>query len=395
MKILFINKNEVSGGSAQVCQELISGLEKEGLATSFFCAQKESAKDNVTLIKNPSWKKILSYLTSNDLDYYYGKELMETAEFKNADIIHLHNISGHFFSLSALKEISRLKPVIWTFHDMQPINHYFAHSFEAQPQDGLFTGASPRKISNLIWWNRLYLKRRKLSIYRHSVFQIVSPSSWLADKVSLTALADKPLEIINNGIDTAKFYPTSKAQAKREIGVPADKRLILALSDRGRSNVLKGGNFVKKLADHFPETQFISIGNDEEGAEKNIRFVKKIYDHDILRSYYQAADLFLLPSLAENFPLASLEAMACGTPVVAFAVGGVSEQISHQIDGYLAKGQDIDDLIRGVNFIYAAHAPELAQRCRRKIEERFSAAAMVKKYFNLYPRVIKDYEKRH
>ena len=87
--------------------------------------------------------------------------------------------------------------------------------------------------------------------------------------------------------------------------------------------------------------------------------------------------------------------MACGTPVVAFAVGGVSEQISHQIDGYLAKGQDIDDLIRGVNFIYAAHAPELAQRCRRKIEERFSAAAMVKKYFNLYPRVIKDYENRH
>jgi len=395
MKILFINKNELSGGSAQVCQELISGLEKEGLATSFFCAQKESAKDSVVKIKNPSWKKILAYLTANDLDRYYGKELIETAEFKKADIIHLHNISGHFFSLAALKEISRRKPVVWTFHDMQPIDHYFAHSFEEKPENGLFTGASPKKISNLIWWNRLYLKRRKISIYRDSVFQIVSPSSWLAEKIKLTALADKPLTIINNGVDTAKFYPTDKAQAKLKIGVPSDQKLILTVSDRGRKNVLKGGDFVQKLADHFPAIQFISIGNDGASTEKNIRFEKKIYDHDILRSYYQAADLLLLPSYAENFPLASLEAMACGTPVVAFAVGGMSEQINHKIDGYLAQSQNINDLISGVNFIYATSAEEIAQRCRRQIEEKFSAAGMVKKYLDLYPRLIKDYENRH
>ncbi|MFA5184279.1 MAG: glycosyltransferase [Patescibacteria group bacterium] len=395
MKIVLINNKEISGGSAQVCQELIHRLEKDGLTTTFFCAHKKSAKNNVIPLKNQPWKKLLSYLTSNDLDHYDGRELIETAEFRKADIIHLHNISGHFFPLPALTEISRLKPVIWTFHDMQPINHYFAHSFEETPKDGLFTGASPKKISNLIWWNRQYLKKRKISVYQKSNFQIVSPSSWLAAKVKMTALTNKPIEIINNGIDADIFSPGDKTQAKLKVRLPTDKKIILTISDRGRNNILKGWDFIRQLADHWPEILFISIGNDIRGKEKNIYFEKEIYDKNILKSYYQAADLLLLPSLAENFPLTSLEAMACGTPVVAFAVGGLNEQISHQLDGYLAKTLDIDDLINGINFIYAENSEKISKRCRYKVEKKFSAADMFKKYLDLYKRTIKEHENRH
>lgn len=395
MKVLLINKNELAGGSAQVCQELLRGLRKNGLTVSLFCASKNSTDQQTIQIKNHPLKKILAYLTSNDLDYYYGDEILETAAYQEADLIHLHNISGHFFRLTTLLKICKQKPVVWTLHDMQPLNHYFAHSFAVAALDGLFTGSSPRRLSNLIWYRRHYLKARKIAIYQASDFSLVSPSAWLAAKVKLTALATKPLTLIHNGIDPARFFPGDRASAKRKIGAPEQQKIILTVTAGGRNNILKGGQFITQLASHFPETLFISLGNDHRKEEKNIRFEPMINNLEELRTYYQAADLLLFPSLAENFPLASLEAMACGTPVVAFKVGGLAEQIDHEVDGYLAQPQVTADLIKGIDFIYSRNASEISKQCRQKILTKFNAELMIEKYLNLYYHSIQDYENRY
>jgi len=388
MKILIINKNEYSGGSAQVCQELINGLEKRGHTVNFFVAKKESTKKNVIPIYNHPFKKLAAYLTSNDLDYYYGEEITKTEEFKQADLIHFHNISGHFFKLAAIKKISQLKPIIWTFHDMNPISHYFAYSFKRKPSLGLFTGFSPRRLSNLIWWNRPYLKLKKAAIYKNSEFRIVSPSRWLAGKISLSVLKNKKIRVINNGIDTKIFRPGDRKEARKKLGLPENKKIILTVADGGKNNVSKGWPFTEKLAKHFKEFFFINIGNKKERTKKNIKLIGKINNKTDLSQYYQAADLLLLPSLIDNFPLVSLEALACGRPVVTFRIGGIEEQIIHKITGYLAKYKNTEDLIAGVNFIMNSNPKELSTRCRQEAENNFSSDLMTEKYLDIYKELL-------
>ena len=389
MNILFINKNETWGGSAQVCQELINGLEAKGISVSFFVDKKESAKKNVFMIKNHKIKKFLSYLTSNDLDYYSGNDITKTDEFKKADIVHLHNISGHFFKLATIKKIAETKPIVWTFHDMQPINHYFAHSFHENPTLGLFTGESPKIISNIIWWNHIYLKLRKISIYRATNFNVISPSIWLQKKIQKTYLKDKNIEVINNGINEKIFQPGDKIAARKKLYLPIDKKIILTISDSGKNNALKGWNFTKEVIAklNLDDYIIINIGNTQSWIEKNVIFIKKIQEKNLLKLYYQAADLLLFPSLAENFPLTILESMASGTPVVAFDVGGINEQIDHKINGYLAKYKDSDDLINGINFIYKCGQKNLSLKCREKIINHFTSELMTQKYIELYKKI--------
>jgi glycosyltransferase involved in cell wall biosynthesis len=392
MHILLINKNESSGGSAQVCQELINGLEAKGISVSFFVDRKESNKKNVFQIKNHKIKKFLSYLTSNDLDYYYGEDILKTDEFKKADIIHLHNISGHFFKLSAIKKMSQIKPIIWTFHDMHPINHYFAYSFKANPSFGLFTGASPKSGSNIIWWNRIYLKLRKLSIYRNTNFNIVSPSIWLQKKIEMTYLKNKNITVINNGINEKNFQPGDKVIARNQLHLPLDKKIILTISDGGKNNVVKGWSFVKEVVNKLDSDDYIilNIGNGKSWTEKNIMFIEKIEERKIVNLYYQAADLLLFPSIADNFPLIVLESMASGTPVVAFNVGGIKEEIDHKINGYLAEYKNSDDLINGINFVYNCEQKELSRKCREKIINQFTSEQMTQKYIELYKKIKTD-----
>lgn len=395
MKILIINKNEISGGSAQVCQELINNLSQTGHSYSLFVDKKETNLDNVIKIYNHPIKKVLSYFTSNDLDYYYGDNLLKTEEFKNCDLVNLHNISGHFFKLATIKKIAKQKPIIWTFHDMHPINHYFAHSLTNKLSAGLFTGSSPKILSNIIWWNKLYLKWRKISIYKNTYFKIIAPSHWLAEKIKLTAIKKKSIQVIHNGIDENVFNNEGKNLAKEKLNLNKDQKLIITICDGGSKNLLKGWGFIEKAANNFPDIKFYNIGNENSQEKNNITFLKKITDKNILRTYYQAADLLLFPSLAENFPLSILESMSCGTPVVAFDAGGIKEQIDNKINGYIARYKDAEDLLKGIEFIYSSDYKKMSEACRKKITENFTSKIMSEKYIKLFEKTIKEYETRY
>jgi len=104
---------------------------------------------------------------------------------------------------------------------------------------------------------------------------------------------------------------------------------------------------------------------------------------------YSACDAFVAPSRLENLANTVLEAMACGTPCVAFSVGGMPDVIGHLESGYLARPFEVDDLAAGIGWALDHGAPgELRQRCRDTIEARFTLEHQAAAFLDLYSRIV-------
>src|SRR5680860_627603 len=99
MNILQINTNDIKGGAAQIFWSIKSGMESHGHKVYCLVANKESEDKNTNVIKQNRWKKLLAFIFSNDIIFYNSDALLNSEEFKNCDIVHCHNLSGHFFGL--------------------------------------------------------------------------------------------------------------------------------------------------------------------------------------------------------------------------------------------------------------------------------------------------------
>jgi glycosyltransferase involved in cell wall biosynthesis len=111
---------------------------------------------------------------------------------------------------------------------------------------------------------------------------------------------------------------------------------------------------------------------------------------------YSAADVFVLPTLADNLPVSLLEAHACGTPAVAFDVGGVPDIVQHMTTGYLARHKDAEDLARGLDGVlqHSELRGEFRARARQRIEKEFNAELQVERYADLY-RAVRERRAGH
>ena len=104
---------------------------------------------------------------------------------------------------------------------------------------------------------------------------------------------------------------------------------------------------------------------------------------------YNAADVFITPSLAENLPNMIMEAMACGTPCVGFKIGGIPEMIDHQINGYVAKYKNAEDLARGIEWVLSAKN-DLNKEARQKVMNAYSEEVVANQYIALYQSILKE-----
>jgi glycosyltransferase involved in cell wall biosynthesis len=108
--------------------------------------------------------------------------------------------------------------------------------------------------------------------------------------------------------------------------------------------------------------------------------------------YFAASDLLIFPSVADNCPLVVLEAMACGTPVIAFNTGGVPELVDHMKTGYVAKYKNSADLANGVELFLRddslrAKAGILA---RQRVEDKFTLDQQVDNYLKFYSQMLDE-----
>ena len=192
------------------------------------------------------------------------------------------------------------------------------------------------------------LIRRWLQYTLHRADRVIAVSQALKDMIIKLGIDEQKISVICNGVDTNKFYPMLQEDARQHLNLPA-KRIILAVGNlvagKGFDLLLKA--YHSLLQNDKQDTYLIIIGDGEQfkvlkkmivslGLQNRARLVGSI-PHEELYLWYSAADLLCLPSHREGWPNVIMEALACGRPVVATAVGGIPEIINSDDFGFLTR----------------------------------------------------------
>ena len=191
----------------------------------------------------------------------------------------------------------------------------------------------------------------------------------------------------------------AKQKARQLLGLPQEGRIILFASQRV-TNPYKGMQYLidacKLLANTHhpsPNTHVAILGGHAEEIADKLPFpthaLGYVNDEQRIVAAYNAADVFVLPSLSENLPNTIMEAMACGVPCVGFRVGGIPEMIDHQQNGYVVNFRDAADLAKGIHYVLdEADQQTLSNNCLQKVARNYSQQSVAKKYIEVYDTIL-------
>lgn len=406
LNIVLLSYHNQNGGAGIACGRLRDALENAGHQVSMLVQEKTGMDDSISLSKTP-WDKLKAWLLfilerlsflpfekNKDVRFLFnpgkfGQDLSLHPMIQQADIIHLHWVNFGMLSVNNIKQLLNTgKPVYWTLHDMWAFTggcHHSGNCLNFQASCGnceeFIKHPAADDLSHQIW-------QKKFDAFRMPNLHIITCSDWLKERAKTSSiLKNQGIESIPNAIDTSHFKPADKQNAKRILGLDSSKKHILFVAMRVNAPK-KGFSYLEEaLKGMNPEQcELIIAGNAQELPKLALHAHKMghIDSADKMIQLYQAADVFVTPSLEENLPNTIMEAMACGTPCVGFNIGGIPEMIDHQINGYVATYQSAEDLHQGLNWTLS-NAPE--QAAREKAETAYSASIIAAKHVNYYTHV--------
>ncbi len=332
----------------------------------------------------------------NDSRSEYGVTLLE--QLPSCDLINLHWIAGFVDYRSFFLRAPSHIPIVWTFHDMNPFTggcHYdedcgrFVECCGECPQLG---SKDVHDLSRQIW-------RRKRNIFQRlepEALHIVTPSLWLAEEAKRSSLLGRfSSSVIPNGLDTDSFSARDPSIARAVLEVPENAKVVLFVAG-STDNWRKGFVFLANALSELPELPdlfLVSLGGGKPALNSRINHLHLGYaDNDRLLSFaYSAADVFVISSVQDNFPNTVLEALACGTPVVGFSVGGIPEMVRSGVTGLLAPPGDERALAGAISHLLENDATraEMSANCRRIATEEYSLEIQANRYIELYEDLIK------
>lgn len=253
-------------------------------------------------------------------------------ELNHADIIHLHWVNNFISDTDFFKQHAS-KKFVWTLHDMNPFTGGCHHAdgcslFEAAcgkcPQlEGTIDDGYAGKV--------LRMKESNLALLNDEQLTVVAPSKWLLKLAQGSRLLKRFRHVhIDNPSFDQSAVPVGRDELRSNLRLPVDKKVVLFVADN-LWNPRKGLHLLWRAMRLMPDRhrlQLVGIGGGVNPApDLNIVFTGGIADQALLRQYFSAADVFVTPTLAENAPLVVIEALTCGTPVVASRVGGIPELV--------------------------------------------------------------------
>ena len=312
----------------------------------------------------------------------------------NPDIVHLHWIAGAMMSVKDLAKIE--KPIVWSLHDMwaftggEHIDEDQQHYLDRCGNSKVLKSKKDRDLSRTGW------ERKRQAYAQIDYMTIVGLSGWMHQAAkSSSLLKDKNHIQLHNPIDTTAFAPFNKIEARRLFNLPIDKKLILFGAMNATSDPNKGFEHIFSALQAFSleNTELVIFGSSQPNIplsfKQPVHYLGLLHDDVSLRVLYSAADVMVVPSLQENLSNAVMESLACGTPVVAFDIGGNSDMIEHQKNGYLAQPFDTDDLAKGIEWLL--NTPNYQQLCnnaRDKVLTHFDSHLVAKQYIALYKEIL-------
>ena len=414
MRVLCVNKFDLKGGAAIASHRLHKGLIQSGIDSRMLVQQKSTDDRTVLGPKTKfgaGFNLLRKHVDNFPLVIYRNRKkkpfflqwlpnsLQSKIDFIDPDIIHLNWICGGYIPINALAKFN--KPIVWTFHDMWAFTGGCCYSGECTgyvKHCGKCPQLGSRREKDLSFWGW----QRKKCVLEKLNLTIVTPSKWMGDCAAQSSLLkDKTIRVIPNGIDLNRFKPLDQSVCRNILGLPLDKKLVLFGAVDATSDLRKGFHYLSsvfaelKKSSLAGKTELVVFGAGEPENPPELGFkatyLGRLYDEISIALLYSAVDVFIVPSLEDNLPNTVLESMACGTPCVAFTVGGLPDMIDHLENGYLAKALDASDLANGLHYVLNrsdVEYDEMRINARQKAVRDYDIQIVSERYKKLYEEII-------
>jgi glycosyltransferase involved in cell wall biosynthesis len=418
MKTLLLSTSDLEGGAARATYRLHQGLQSVNVDSRLLvqnkCSDREtiigsSASSGTSQIAN-NFRLVLGQLPmklypkrSNHVFYslqWLPDNLADKIAEHQPEVINLHWICNSYLQIETLAKLHQ--PLVWTLHDMWPFTGgcHYSDNCERYLES---CGACPQLGSTQAWDLSRWVWQRKQRAWNNLNLTVVAPSSWLAKCASSSSLFQQlRVETIANGIDTQIYRPIEKHLARKLLGLSQDRHLVIFGSVSSISNKRKGFQLLQPALQQLSQSgwkdrlELIIFGASQPKHPPDlgfpIRYLGTLNDDPTLALAYSAADVFVLPSMQDNLPNTIVEALACGTPCVAFKIGGIPDLIEHQQNGYLVEPFKIDDLAVGIKWTIenAQRHKMLVRQARERVERDFNIEIQARRYLSLFNEVVEE-----
>lgn len=436
MKILQISTIDIGGGAERVAQNLNDGFIHKGIKSVLALGYRKN-KNHDSIVMSPQeftsedrsiWGRVLWSLLKADPPRFLRKILIRLFHPKkflffllgrefydfpvssqilkqivhHYDIIQCHNLHGHYFDLRILPYLSKKSNLVHTLHDMWIFTGHCAHSFSCERwREGCSKCPNLSSSYPIIRDNAGSNLKIKSQIFVKSKFHIITPSQWLMNKVHQSILKPAIIssKVIPNGVDIEIFKPPeNKDEVRKLLGFSRDELIILFTANGICNNQWKDfmtmREAIKMLAhDTCLPIRFIALGDDgppELLGSARIEFIPYIRDMTLVARYFQSADLYIHAALADTFPNTILEAMACGLPIVATAIGGIPEMILPDRTGILVTPGNARELCKGMEMLVNDESLriKMGKEGAKRVMEKFTLDQQVEKYLQYYKAIM-------
>ena len=399
VKVLLVNAYAKSGGAAVAARRLCAALHGAGAEARLLVQNAEGGAESILLptgdrwaARRPLWDALPVLPWRNRRSPHWGNAWLGNAATRNAirdfapEITHLHWVNHGMLSL---RDVAALRgPVVWTLHDSWAFTggcHSPQECRKFRERCGGCPELGSRRERDLSRWNW----NRKRAAWKTANFSVVTPSRWLADLAkSSSLLAGRRIEVIPNAVDDATFRPLDRAVARRELGWPADAPMFLFAAHGAATDWNKGMDLwraaLPAVAEKFPEAIAAVAGapvGSLGGLPVPVRELGTLSPARLALAL-AAADATVVPSRMENLPNVVAESLACGTPVAAFAVGGIPEMIRPGETGFLVQPHVAAELGRGLCELLA-RGGEMRAACAAQARA-YAPETVARRHLDLY-----------
>lgn len=411
LRVLHVNTEDVEGGAARAAQRIHKALWGIGVDSHVLVLnQRESAPHVLQGLNRAqqelhrvklalSVRRMRRQHTPTNKEWHslnwLDSGLANWINRSNFDVVNLHWVGAEMLSV---EEIGRIrKPLVWTMHDMWPIcgaEHYddlqypgrYRSSYTAATRPPNQTGPD---LDAWVW-------RRKRKAWANQHIHLISPSRWLAECVSNSSLmTHQRCSVIPNCLDTHCFKHIDRQQARQILCLDPTKRYVLFGAMSSTNNLRKGFHLLQpalrrlsSVAGMADRTELLVFGAHTPSQPPpfglKAHYLGNFQDEVSLALLYAAADVFVAPSLMDNLPNTVLESIACGTPCVAFDVGGMPDLIEHGINGWLAPPFSADALAQGLEEILMKWPTSGKSDFRKSCIEKYSNDSVARQYLSVY-----------
>jgi glycosyltransferase involved in cell wall biosynthesis len=417
MKILHISTYDNFGGAARATNRIHKALDFVGVDSKMRVVHKITSDNSVsnwyskTILKKIQYELYQRWLIKAKRIWHhenkemhsfgkYGIGIVNEINNSDADVVHLHWIN----EMLSIQDIGKItKPIVWTMHDMWAFcgaEHYalednnlrFVNGYLDENRSSTETGLD---LNRKTWM----LKKKNWS---KQSFSIVSTSNWLYNCAKNSELFKESNHyLIPYPLDSSStWFPFDIQIARTVLNLPQESYLILMGADGGIGNPRKGGDLLKEAIMYLDKfstlpVELIIFGQSNTDIptqwSKKVHWLGAVTDDRILSLAYSAADVMVVPSRQEAFGQTASEALACGTPVVAFDIGGLSDIVVHKENGWLSPAFDTLDMANGIKWILEdkERHQKLSINAREFAIERYNPKIIAAKYLQVYKQVLK------